>query len=207
MSIINSIFTKLFLKLVDPTLVEQIINRQKIIACQKDVTMNSLSRFYEQAHVDNFQNDKLKIEIGSNTHIRGELLVFAYGGAIKIGDNCFVGEGSRIWSGEKITIGNDVLISHNVNIIDTNSHPLDYKERAKTYVDMLRFGHPRDKGTVITAPIVIEDYAWINFNVSILKGVTIGKGAIVAAGSMVTKDVEPYTIVAGNPAKIVRENI
>ena len=58
---------------------------------------------------------------------------------------------------------------------------------------------------VIRKPIVIKDKAWIGFNSIILKGVTIGEGAIVGAGSVVTKDVPPYTIVAGNPARIVRE--
>ena len=55
-----------------------------------------------------------------------------------------------------------------------------------------------------SAPVVIEDQVRIGFNVAILKGVTIGKGAIIEAGSVVTKDVEPFTVVAGNPAKIIK---
>ena len=58
---------------------------------------------------------------------------------------------------------------------------------------------------VKSAPIVIQDKCWIGFNTIILKGVTIGEGAIVAAGSLVTKDVAPYTLVAGNPAKFVKD--
>jgi galactoside O-acetyltransferase len=54
-------------------------------------------------------------------------------------------------------------------------------------------------------PVTIESKAWIGFNVIILKGVTIGEGAIVGAGSVVTKDVPPYTIVGGNPARVIRE--
>ena len=53
--------------------------------------------------------------------------------------------------------------------------------------------------------VVIEDDAWIGFKSSVLKGVTIGRGAIIAAGSVVTKDVPPFTLVAGNPAKVIRE--
>ncbi|MCB0478344.1 MAG: acyltransferase [Crocinitomicaceae bacterium] len=117
-----------------------------------------------------------------------------------MGKNCFVGEGSRIWSGEKVEIGDNILISHNVNIIDTNSHETDHILRAKSYVELLKGGYPKEKGVIETKPIVIEDYAWINFNAVILKGVTIGKGAIVAAGAVVTKDVPPFTLVAGNPA-------
>ena len=56
-----------------------------------------------------------------------------------------------------------------------------------------------------SAPVVIEDHVWIGFNVAILKRVTIGKGAIIGAGSVVTQDVEPFTVVAGNPAKIIKQ--
>lgn len=168
-------------------------------------TFNGSGNFYSTSRVVNFQMKPEKIKIGENSHIRGELLVLAYGGEISIGSNCFVGEGSRIWSGDKVTIGNDILISHNVNIIDTNSHELDHLERAHGYLDLFTKGYPTEKGSIETKPIVIEDYAWINFNATILKGVTIGKGAIVAAGSVVTKDVEPFTIVGGNPAKEIKK--
>ena len=69
----------------------------------------------------------------------------------------------------------------------------------------MKYGHPKEKGNVVTAPIIIEDYAWISYNVSILKGVKIGKGSIVAAGSVVTKDTPPFSIVAGNPAKVIKQ--
>jgi acetyltransferase-like isoleucine patch superfamily enzyme len=55
------------------------------------------------------------------------------------------------------------------------------------------------------APIRIGNKAWIGFNVIILKGITIGEGAVIGAGSVVTKDVEPFTVVAGNPAKIIKK--
>jgi acetyltransferase-like isoleucine patch superfamily enzyme len=132
------------------------------------------------------------------------LNIFKYGGKIVIGENCYIGDHTRIWSGESVTIGNFVQISHNVNIIDTNAHELEAIERAERWLDLLRNGHWADKGNVLTAPIIIEDYAWISLNAVILKGVTIGKGAIVAAGAVVTKDVEPFTMVAGNPAQFIK---
>jgi acetyltransferase-like isoleucine patch superfamily enzyme len=91
-----------------------------------------------------------------------------------------------------------------VNIIDSDSHEIDHLERAKGFSDLIQNGHARVKGSIKTAPIVIGDYAWISYNASILKGVTIGKGAIVAAGSVVTKDVADFTVVAGNPAVFVK---
>lgn len=162
------------------------------------------SIFHAESNVDNLQNNSAKIVCGSGTNIRGTLLIFSYNGSIKIGKNCFIGKNSNIWSANKIEIGNDVLISHNVNIIDTNSHELDYLKRAKSYIEMTTIGHPNSIEDVDSSPITIEDHVWISFNCTVLKGVTIGKGAIIAAGSLVTKDVAPFTLVAGNPAKLVK---
>lgn len=94
----------------------------KTNACLNQVTIGEKSKFYEQAEVINIQRNKQNIKIGDNTHIRGTLLLFAHGGNIDIGNNCYVGFGTQIWSATHIIIGNDVLISHNCNIIDTNSH-------------------------------------------------------------------------------------
>jgi acetyltransferase-like isoleucine patch superfamily enzyme len=176
----------------------------KINKCLEQVVIGKNSKFYEQAVVHNFQYDKNKIQIGENTHIRSELLIFLHGGQIAIGDNCYLGHNSMIWSGNNIKIGNDVLISHNCSIIDTNSHEIDYLQRAETYKNRLKYGNPKTEPNVLTEPIVIEDHVWLSFNVIVLKGVTIGKGAIIAAGSVVTKNVEPFTMVAGNPAKFVK---
>lgn len=172
--------------------------------CDKYIT-NKGAVFLASANVVNMNNNAQNIVVGSGTHVLGELLVFAYGGHIEIGSDCYVGIGSRIWSGDNITIGNNVLISHNVNIVDTTAHELDHLERADTYIDLLKNGHPKEKGSIVTQQIVIEDHAWINFNSVILKGVTIGKGAIIAAGTIVTKDVPPFVLVGGNPARILKK--
>lgn len=157
------------------------------------------------AKIHNNSGDKKNISIGKYTLIDGTLLVFPYGGKIEIGEFCYVGEYSKIWSAENIKIGNNVFISHNVNIIDTNSHEINHIEREKSYKNSLLTGHPNVKGSIISAPIIIEDHAWVSFNVILLKGVTIGRGAIIAAGSVVTKSVEPFTMVGGNPAKLIKK--
>lgn len=184
---------------------EKRLNQFKIQRCLDWCVLGEKSKFYEQAEVHNLHNNPQSIRIGRNTHIRGRLLVFSYGGEILIGDDCYIGENTYIWSASKVEIGNGVLISHNCNIIDTNSHELNYQERVESYRKMLIEGHPKQKPNVISAPIVIEDYAWLSFNVTVLKGVRIGKGAIIAAGSVVTKDVESFTMVAGNPAKVLKK--
>lgn len=177
---------------------------ENIEQCSQQVILGEGSAFYDVSKVFNGQ-DKSKVVIGENTHIRGQLLTFKYGGEIKIGDDCYVGDGSRVWSGESVTIGNNVLISHDVGIVDTNSHEIDFLERAERYKTLIANGPWDTKGSIKTSPVVIKDYAWISFGAIILKGVTIGKGAIVAAGAVVTKDVPDFTLVAGNPAKEIKK--
>lgn len=143
------------------------------------------------------------ISIGTHSIILGELLVFAHGGRIVCGDWCYVGEGTRIWSGAQIDIGNRVLISHNVNIIDGLTHPIRADERHAHFRKIAQEGHPKHI-SLGDKPIVVEDDSWIGAAAIILRGVKIGEGAIVGAGAVVTKDVPRNVIVAGNPARIVR---
>jgi acetyltransferase-like isoleucine patch superfamily enzyme len=164
------------------------------------------SSFYKESDITNLQNDAAKITIGAHAHIRGHLQLFAQGGAINIGDYCYVGENSKIWSATKIEIGNRVLISHNVNIHDNISHPLDAEKRHLDYLRILGLNKldPRDFD-LRPSPVTIGDDVWIGFSAIILKGVTIGKGSIIGAGSLVTEDIPENVIVAGNPAKIIRD--
>ena len=181
------------------------VNEAENIRRSNKYIINNGAKIFAEATIDNISKNPNNIIVGNNTHLRGELGVFNYGGRIVIGENCYIGDHTRIRSGESITIGDNVLISHNVNIVDTTAHEIDYIERAESYISLTKFGHPLDKGSVLTSPIIIEDYVWINFNVIILKGVRIGKGAIIASGSVVTKDVPSFVLVGGNPAKIIRK--
>lgn len=201
---IKQILQRFLLRVLPIEVIDRSLVELKIQRCNKAVTIGRDSKFYGEAKVFNHQNDKSKIIIGEISHIRGELILFAYGGKITIGSNCYIGEGSRIWSANEVNIGNNVLISHNCNIIDTNSHEVDGFERAEGFKNMIAKGPPKEKGSILTAPIIIEDYAWISFGATILKGIKIGKGAIIAAGSVVTKDVPPYAMVGGNPARIIK---
>jgi acetyltransferase-like isoleucine patch superfamily enzyme len=161
------------------------------------------SVLYSSCIIDNETTNRSLILIGSNTHIRANLQVFPHGGKIEIGDYCYVGDHSKIWSMSSITIGSRVQISHGVNIHDHNAHSLSAIDRHAHFVEIVTRGHPRQLSNVTSQPVVIEDDAWIGFNATVLKGVTIGRGAVVGACSVVTKDVPPYSVVVGNPAKIV----
>ena len=158
--------------------------------------------FLEQASVENHANNRMLIEIGEQTYIRGELVIFPYGGKICIGNYCYIGEGTRLWSGEGIMIGNNVLISHNVNIMDF-AHERSHIERAKGFRSLINTGHPREKGSIPTDKIVIEDDVAIYAGAHIIMGVTIGKGSVISAGAVVLRNVPPFSVVAGNPGKVV----
>lgn len=161
------------------------------------------TRIMAGARVINIRGTSEAITLGKNTVIRGDLVTFGHGGSIEIGDWCFVGEGARVWSSASIRIGNRVMIAHNVNVFDNLTHPLDPSIRHDHFRQIIGLGHPRaiDLGE---SPVRIDDDAWVAAGAMVLRGVHVGEGAIVAAGAVVTHDVPPYTIVAGNPATIVR---
>jgi len=144
------------------------------------------------------------LKIGSFSLIFGGLRVVAPGGRLKIGHHCFVGEGSNIWAQTNVEIGNYVLLSHLVDVHDSDSHSLRAEVRRRDPINLFEKNQPIDWNEVASEPVRIEDDVWIGFKASILKGVTIGRGAVVAACSVVTKDVPPFTIVAGNPAQPVK---
>jgi acetyltransferase-like isoleucine patch superfamily enzyme len=162
------------------------------------------SFIYETGKIVNQSGRTDAIKIGAYTHIRGELLTFRHGGKLTVGDYCYIGEQSRIWSALSINMGDRVMIAHNVNIFDNLTHSINPKARHEQFKRIITDGHPRQIDLAESAVNISND-VWIGCMSVILKGVTIGEGAIIGAGSVVTKDVPPWTIVAGNPAKIIRE--
>lgn len=176
----------------------------KRIVLSRRMVLGEKAVLHSTATVNNIRNQRNAIRVGDNTHLKGELLTFAHGGEISIGEYCYLGEQSRIWSAARISIGDRVLIAHNVNIFDSLTHPLNPRERHRHYRDILTSGHP-DNIDLGEAAVRIDDDVWIGCLSIVLRGVTIGEGAIVGAGSVVSQDVPPFTIVAGNPARVVRE--
>lgn len=151
------------------------------------------------------------IRIQNNVRMLGQLLS-EYHGKIIIGHNTTIGAGTIIRSVEQVCIGAYCAISEHIIISDNNSHPINPKDRM--YMNKSIFSNSQIRKVKPTSwmfsdhkPIIIEDCVWIGEYARICKGVTIGHGSIVAANSVVTKDVPSNCIVAGNPAKIVKENI
>ena len=97
------------------------------------------------------------------------------------------------------------MIAHQVEIHDSSYHSLDANVRHNEIHERFDRGLRMPNTQAVNASVIIEDDVWIGLKSTILKGVTIGRGAVVAAGSVVTKDVPPFTLVAGNPARFIRE--
>lgn len=186
--------------------------------CNKKKSTISLNRYL---HVDattrieglnlsvrNPNKDKY-LYIGSDSVVSGNFIFETASGEIRIGNNTFIGGGIFVCI-EGIEIGNDVMISWGCTFVDNNSHSLKWSERKndvkdwKKGLDENKIGFYKDWSKVKRGKIVVKDKAWIGFNCIVMKGVTIGEGAIVAAGSVVTKDVPDWTIVGGNPAKVIK---
>lgn len=144
------------------------------------------------------------IRVGERSCIRGSLEVQRKGGKIEIGSNCYVGDHTRIWASDEIKIGNNVLIAHNVNIFDNDTHPTNYLERREDALNIIYRGVRNKYSSLRSLPVEIGDDVWIGCNSIILKGTVVGGGSIVAAGSVVTKSIPPFVLVAGNPARIIK---
>lgn len=140
-----------------------------------------------------------KLILEPNTCILlGCYLAIAPNKELKIGADSYIAHGAVIntWCG--MHIGRNVMIGHETTIMDYDGHPIYDLDAPLSNQEM--YGGK-------AAPIVIEDDVWIGFRTTILKGVRVGKGSIIAANSCVTTDVPSNSIVAGNPAKVIRRRI
>jgi acetyltransferase-like isoleucine patch superfamily enzyme len=136
------------------------------------------------------ENGTLEIQ-GFNQIGRGSLIWILEGGKVTMGGNSFTAGENMIVAKESVRIGKDCAIAWGVTICDHDFHKL-YKNGVQR---------------VETAPVVIEDNVWIGMNATILKGVTVGTGAVIGAGAVVTRNVPARSIVAGNPGRVVGEDI
>lgn len=161
------------------------------------------------ARIANESGVKDNIRIGNNTYLAGGLRTSPHA-KLSIGNYCYISTGAFIGAANSIQIGNYVGIAHYTFVVDNNNHPVEPEARKEHRIRVA----PGGEGYLSVgaswemsknAPIVIEDNVWIGMYCFIGKGVTIGEGSIVARQSVVTKDVPPFTVVAGNPARVVKQ--
>ena len=124
-------------------------------------------------------------------------------GCVEIGEYALV-NGGRILCDARIEIGAHALLSWNVVLMDSYRVPFDAPSRRRELVRLARRQHRAVRGSVETRPLRIGANVWIGFDTCILPGLTVGEGAVIGARSVVTQDVPPYMIAAGNPARIIR---
>jgi len=136
------------------------------------------------------QKKKMK-NIGENVII-DKTVVFSSSSNIEIGSNCYIGPYGNIHGLGGVTIENSVIIGPRVIIYSSNHN---YKNAQFI---------PYDR-EVIKKPVYIEKGVWIGDSVKIVPGVKIGMGSIIGMGSVVTKDVEPFSVIGGNPARVIRK--
>ena len=149
-----------------------------------------------------------RIELGKNARfilspnsmiLSGGYFTVSSEGELRIGENCYIAQEVQINCRTQIQIGKNVLIGYQTIMMDYDGHPIYSVQQNKGDKSYQLGGS--------TKPIIIGDNVWIGFRSAILKGVKIGCGSIIGAHSCVTSDVPPNSIVAGNPAKIIKENI
>ncbi len=143
-----------------------------------------------------------RLSVGRDCIVHARISYDRENAEVVIGDRCFLGN-SHIVCSSKVTLGDDVILSWGITITDHNSHAIDWSDRRD---DVLQWkGGIKAWTHVKCGPVVIGDKVWVGFNAIVLKGVTIGEGSVVAAGAVVTKNVPAYSVVAGNPAKVIRQ--
>lgn len=173
------------------------MNRRRVRTCGP----NSVIQGYIDA-----RGAQCNITVGADCLLQGLVVTENDTSEIRIGNNVFIGANTVIDCALQVVIEDDVLLSYECLLLDSNNHSNDARTR-RTDLPDVKYGRPYNWEAVPSKPIRICRGAWIGARSIILKGVTVGEGAIVGAGSVVTKDVPPYTVVAGNPARVVKVDL
>jgi acetyltransferase-like isoleucine patch superfamily enzyme len=144
------------------------------------------------------------VRLGPRVVCRGVLRRGLFGQwTLVVGADVYIGDDVIVSCADRVEIGELTLLAHGVQVFDNDPHPVDADAREADW-KAIRIGEGRDSAAIGHAPIRIGRRAWIGLGSLVMKGVTIGDDAVVAAGSVVTSDVPKGAAVAGNPARQVR---
>ncbi|MEJ7812547.1 MAG: acyltransferase [Gemmatimonadaceae bacterium] len=149
-----------------------------------------------------FSKRAVGLRIGRDVTIWRTSLAAEERAVIEIGDGCYLANASLVCS-ERITLGSHVLVAGGVTIADSDFHPVAPAARIADTVALSPVGDRCRRPRIDVRPVVIGDDVWIGYNATILKGVRVGAGAVIAPGAVVLRDVLAGAHVAGNPARPV----
>lgn len=166
----------------------------KVFASENSVIELAERLYLGKNRISRSQKSYLRMDKGSKLIVNGAFS-FMYGADVILfenaelilGNNSFINSYCKVRCGNKIAIGDDCAISHDFTIMDSNFHELNGERYSK--------------------PTIIKNHVWVGTRVTILPGVTVGEGAVIAAGAVVTQDVPDHCLVGGVPAKILKENV
>jgi acetyltransferase-like isoleucine patch superfamily enzyme len=158
----------------------------------KTISNISIGRNSQIHAYSSIEATKGVVEIGEKVILNRYVFIIGNKGMVKIGNGTEINNFTRVDGVGGVVIGNNVLIGPKVEII---SYQHNYENKNLLI---------KEQGSV-KKKIMIEDDVWIGANSVVMAGITIGKGAVIGAGSVVTKNVEPYSVVVGNPAKQIKE--
>ena len=168
-------------------------DRDKEVEARRLVAKRLFRAYNRTTETDVEVREKIKTElfrsVGKNVFIEPDFIC-ELGSNITIGDNVFINFGCIIFDMGEVTIGDNAMFGPRVGIYTTN-HAFDAEERIAN--------------VVVSKPIHIGNRVWLSADVKIVQGVTIGDNSIIGAGSVVTKDIPPNVIAAGNPCRVIRE--
>ena len=192
-------FKKIIHKLRKNRITKEIIGKVTLVGNIPEITEGTTINLQKGSS----KND---IIIHNNVMLLDCTIISTCSGKVKIGNYVKIGQNSKLYAVERIEIGDYTAIATDVTIVDNNNHPVNpefrqYMRTTSHNSDARAWKHSDHK------PVIIGNNCWIGANVRIQKGVTIGDNSIIAACSVVTKDVPANCIAAGNPAKIVKTDI
>ena len=158
----------------------------------KKMRLNSCGKLLRAGRGVRVTKKNSEISVGERVFLHERVKLSAWGtdkkAKLQIGSNSYIGDRTEIHAGERVTIGDGCVIAWDCNIMDRDYHKLDSE-------------------TEVYKPVTIGNHVWIGCRCLILKGVTVGDGAVIAAGSVVTRDVPSGALAGGNPATIIKEKV